>query len=681
MVDKPKLYETALRQGYQGLTLGFGDEMIDVLASRIASISPDITYDEALKQAREISKQNLSADTKQNPKTSILANILGGLPAGIAGGAKVLPQVALSAVSGFGSTDGNMSDRAEGAGIGAAFGLGGQALAKAGSGITKGFSDKISPEAKKAAAKLKDMGIPVRLSQLMDSKFLSAVDTAISKVPFSGAGKSQEAQRKAFTKALSNTFGENSDTITDEVLGAAKTRLSGSYDALLKNTDIPVDRQAFAQQLSQLIGDLSLETDDAGAAFLAKQADNILNTIDNNGGKLTGSAYQKLRQTLKGAKGTNFSVGQIQKFVDDTVRNSVPENIGSQLGKIDSQYRNMKIAEKLYGQLQNSSGNIRPETLYNAAKPNISNLAYGGGGELGDLARAGRQLKPTIPDSGTATQALGMGALGASGAAAFLDPTIALGAAGTIGTARGLNSAMTSKYLQEGMNPAIQKAGGAVVNSGVIPSVLRATQQQGNFADNAPQEDFSDIEALLQQGEQTQDDFSDIEAILSESNTTDQFNLPAVNAPMRTSGDFLDRVAMAESGGDPNARAKTSSASGMYQFTDPTWKGMVKNYGEQTGITLADKNDPDKQKIMAELLTQENANAYKNAGIQPDDADLYMAHFLGGPSAVKARKNMNAFGAELFPAAAKANKNIFYRNGTPRTVEEIRGLLGSKVGV
>lgn len=668
--------EIALRQGYQGLTLGFGDEMIDVLAARIASISPDLTYSQALAQARELTKKDNSADFKENSKTAIIANILGSLPSGIAGGAKVLPQVALSAASGLGSSDGNLENRVKDAGIGGLFGLGGQVLAKGGSRITKGLSDKISPEAKKAAAKLKSLGIPVRLSQLMDSKFLSSVDMALSRVPFSGAGKSQEAQRKAFTKALSNTFGENADTITDEVLGAAKTRLGGSYDALLKNTDIPIDRQAFAQQLSQLIGDLSLETDDAGAAFLTKQADNILNTIDNNGGKLTGQAYQKLRQTLKGAKGTNFSVGQIQKLVDDTVRNSVPQNIGKQLGQIDNQYRNMKIAEKLYGQQQNSGGTFRPETLYNAAKPNISTLAYGGGGELGDLARAGRQLKPTIPDSGTATQALGMGALGASGVGAFLEPTIALGALGTVGTARGLNSAMSSKYLQEGMNPAIQAGAELVKNSGAIPSLLRSGQNMAQSNVQQSQDDFSDIEAILNQ---PQDDFSDIEAILNSPQKTmtevqSQETLPTQSSP------FLDRVAMAESGGNPNARAKTSSASGMYQFTDPTWKGMVKNYGAQTGITEADKNNPDKQRIMADLLTKENTNAYKNAGITPDETDLYMAHFLGAPSAVKARKNMNAYGAELFPKAATANKNIFYKNGQPRTVEEIRSLLGSKIG-
>lgn len=206
----------------------------------------------------------------------------------------------------------------------------------------------------------------------------------------------------------------------------------------------------------------------------------------------------------------------------------------------------------------------------------------------------------------------------------------------------------------------------AIVGGAASPQTVQPTQQ----------DDFSDIEAILNQ---PQDDFSDIEAILNqpqtgytESNKTE--NLPTQSSP------FLDRVATAESSGNPNARAKTSSASGLFQFTDPTWGGMVKNYGAQTGITLADKNDPEKQRIMAGLLTKENTNAYKSAGITPDETDLYMAHFLGAPSAVKARKNMDAYGAELFPAAAQANKNIFYKNGKPRTVEEIRSLLGSKIG-
>lgn len=205
-------------------------------------------------------------------------------------------------------------------------------------------------------------------------------------------------------------------------------------------------------------------------------------------------------------------------------------------------------------------------------------------------------------------------------------------------------------------------------------------------------DDFSDIDAILNMPQQSQpvmtpaqpvDDFKDIEQILNEqqSQITPQENQD-INRQMSESGQpsFLDRVAMAESGGNPNAKAKTSSASGLYQFTDPTWRGMVNKYGAETGITINDKAKPDKQKIMAELLTKENTDAYTRAGIQPDDADLYMAHFLGAPSAVKARKNMDAYAAAMFPDAAEANKSIFYANGKPRKVSEVRQLLAKKIG-
>lgn len=690
----PTKKETLARQLYQGLTAGFGDELIDYASllpaygiSKLQNGEYAPSLQEMRDMSRALSQKDIAADFEQNPKTAMLANLLGGVTTGVAAGPKALAQVGLSAASGAGTANGDLADRAKGAGIGAAFGLGGQVLASGINRVAKGVSDMITPEMRKMAAKLKSMGIPVRLSQLMDSKFLSAVDMALSRVPFSGAGKSQEAQRKAFTKVLSNTFGENADTITDDVLGSAKERLGGAYDALLKNTDIPVDRPVFAQQLSQLVDDLALETDDAGADFLRKQADNILNTIDNNGGKLTGKAYQKLRQTLKGAKVTNFSVGQIQKFVDDTVRNSVPENIGKQLGEIDGQYRNMKIAEKLYGQLQNSTGQIKPETLYNAAKSNIPDLAYGGGGELGDLARSGRVLKPTIPDSGTVSQLAGMSALNSAGVGAYFDPTIALGALGTIGAARGLNSAMTSNYLQQGMNLAIQAGTQALKDSGVIPSILRAGQSA--MSAEAPYDPNQDPALQGMINGYNPDEDPELQQLLQPQNGYDPETDPELQEILKTGfmqqpeNDLMTRISMAESGGNPDARNPNSTASGEYQFTDDTWRGMVRNYGAQTGITEADKNKPDAQRIMAKLLTQENANAYKQAGFEPNDADLYMAHFLGAPSAVKAKKALGSGvrADQLFPQAAQANKPIFYNNGQPRTVDDLYRVLGSKVGV
>jgi hypothetical protein len=145
---------------------------------------------------------------------------------------------------------------------------------------------------------------------------------------------------------------------------------------------------------------------------------------------------------------------------------------------------------------------------------------------------------------------------------------------------------------------------------------------------------------------------------------------------------YLDRVRQTESGGNPNAQSATSSASGLYQFTDQTWNSMVKKYGERTGITADMKNDPQAQEIFARLLTQENAQSLsKMLGRQPSEDELYLAHFLGAGGAKRMLKikNPNAPAARVFPRAASANKSIFYDGKRQRTVGEVMNIITRKV--
>lgn len=145
---------------------------------------------------------------------------------------------------------------------------------------------------------------------------------------------------------------------------------------------------------------------------------------------------------------------------------------------------------------------------------------------------------------------------------------------------------------------------------------------------------------------------------------------------------YLDTIADVESGGDPFARAQTSSATGLYQFTKGTWKNMVARYGEQSGVTIDDIYDPRAQRIMAGFLTMENANQLiRSTGRQPNEADLYLAHFLGPARAATVINNQgtNLLAANLFPDAARANRNIFYRDGVPVTIEDLYKRLGRKV--
>ena len=156
----------------------------------------------------------------------------------------------------------------------------------------------------------------------------------------------------------------------------------------------------------------------------------------------------------------------------------------------------------------------------------------------------------------------------------------------------------------------------------------------------------------------------------------------AANVPADI-GQYMAATAMIESGGDPNARAKTSSAGGMFQFLDSTWKELTKEMGKN--YSVQDKFDPKKAaEVMAYFTQKQKRQLEKGTGRAATNTDLYMAHFLGSGGAVKflnaMNRNPNAIAADMDPRAAKANKNIYYdQSGRARTLQEVYNLMSNKM--
>ena len=146
---------------------------------------------------------------------------------------------------------------------------------------------------------------------------------------------------------------------------------------------------------------------------------------------------------------------------------------------------------------------------------------------------------------------------------------------------------------------------------------------------------------------------------------------------------YLQTIALIESGGDKNAKAGTSSASGMFQFTEGTWKQMTKEMGKD--YSKEDRFDPKKASEVAEYFSKkQKAQIEKSTGREAGMTDMYMAHFLGAGGASKFLKakdqDPTQSAAALDPAAAKANKNIYYnKEGKERTVQEVYDLMDKKV--
>ncbi len=184
-------------------------------------------------------------------------------------------------------------------------------------------------------------------------------------------------------------------------------------------------------------------------------------------------------------------------------------------------------------------------------------------------------------------------------------------------------------------------------------------------------------------------------------------------AASRTGVDFSYLLGQAriESGFNPNARARTSSATGLFQFIEQTWLGTVKQHGEKHGLGWAAnavqrgpngryqvsdpamrraildlRKDPEAASSMAAEFAADNQSYLENRLGRPmQSVDLYLAHFLGAGGAAKFLKahdaNPDASAAASLPAAARANRWVFFhKNGAPRSFAEIRERFAAKLG-
>lgn len=153
------------------------------------------------------------------------------------------------------------------------------------------------------------------------------------------------------------------------------------------------------------------------------------------------------------------------------------------------------------------------------------------------------------------------------------------------------------------------------------------------------------------------------------------------NTVSRTvSDDTLNRIITIESSGNPNIKARTSSATGLGQFLNATWLAVVQKHapavmkGKTKAQILNMRYDPSFSIEMLARFTEDNQAA---VGRNCTPGDLYLAHFLGvgdaravyhaPPSAPVSRYVSNG--------AVKANKSILQG----KTVQQVRDWAAKKM--
>src|SRR5690606_107222 len=172
---------------------------------------------------------------------------------------------------------------------------------------------------------------------------------------------------------------------------------------------------------------------------------------------------------------------------------------------------------------------------------------------------------------------------------------------------------------------------------------------------------------------------------------------------------YLLQTALRESSLNPEARASTSSAVGLFQFLEGTWLQVMKQDGPRLGYgAYADKievtqggdylvrdartraeilklrENPEVAADLAAAFTRGNGEYLRTAfGRMPSGGELYIAHFLGAQGAEKmfraGLQNPDQVAVDLFPRQAQANQAIFYdRSGAPRSIRQVYQVLTAK---
>ena len=168
--------------------------------------------------------------------------------------------------------------------------------------------------------------------------------------------------------------------------------------------------------------------------------------------------------------------------------------------------------------------------------------------------------------------------------------------------------------------------------------------------------------------------------------------------------DLMRRFAARESGFNPRAHAGTSSAAGLFQFTEQTWLQALKKHGAELGYAgqansivergghysvqggrdaqravLGMRYDPRLNAMLGAAYTSDNAAYLRNrTGHEATGGELYAAHFLGPRGAadfINADANdPHGDASAYFGEAARKNHSVFYgERDRHRTLEEVMG--------
>jgi hypothetical protein len=343
----------------------------------------------------------------------------------------------------------NPEDAALGAAVGGALPVGAKLVGSGMRSAGRAVRGEVAPEVVALADRAKALGVQIPADRIANSKPLNAMAASLEYMPLSGRVATQDRMTSQLNRALSRTFGQDSDNVT-MALRKAGAELGGKFDDVLKNNRVRVD-QTFLDDLAEHASRASRELGSDGERIIKSQIDDIMSKAA--AGEIDGQAAYNIKRTLDRIGKRNspeaYYALDLKKSLMGALDRSLGPEEAAKFAATRQQYGNMLKLEKIAK--NGAEGDISIARLANMKNVNSPDLQ-----ELADIAA---QFMVTRESPHGALQRLIIGSTGIGVGAGVGGLPIGIG---LMAGGRAANSALNSGLLRSMVtNQAAQSANNA----------------------------------------------------------------------------------------------------------------------------------------------------------------------------------------------------------------------------
>lgn len=332
----------------------------------------------------------------------------------------------------------------------------------------------IDPNVAQLAKTLQDdYGIKIPSYQLSNNPLVARGGALMDRL---GLTKNNDTLGKfngALAEAIGAPAGESG--LTPDVMKTARTTTSAGYNTVLDKIG-EVKADALPDALQSVI-DRAKKTITTNKTSSVENLEAAVEEIKSNikDGKLSARAFKDLTNShstldelISDTDNPKLAAHarMLESALYDTLKKSAaPEDVAT-LNDLDMKWKNMRTVQGLAAKAD-ATGQVSPARLITPVAKSFKDLAYGGGGDLGVLAKGGQTFK-NLSSSGTFENSLVGRALGyvpetalAGGGLTALAhglPLLGLKGAAVYGMGKALGHGLTSdwyrnKLMEESLNP------------------------------------------------------------------------------------------------------------------------------------------------------------------------------------------------------------------------------------